>query len=51
VKKKYKLKPLNIQAEQDEVGGTCGANGEKEKRVEVIGRKARWKETTLKTKT
>jgi hypothetical protein len=28
------------------VGGTCGTNGGEEKRVYVIGRKARGKETT-----
>jgi hypothetical protein len=33
------------------VGGTCGTNGGKEERVEVIGRKARGKETTRKTET
>jgi hypothetical protein len=31
------------------VGGTCGMNGEEEERVEVLGRKARGKETTRKT--
>jgi hypothetical protein len=33
------------------VGGTCGRNGVKEEGVEVIGRKARGKETTRKTET
>jgi hypothetical protein len=33
------------------VGGTCGTNGREEKRVQVIGRKARGKETTRKTET
>jgi hypothetical protein len=33
------------------MGGTCGTNGGKEERVYVIGRKARRKETTRKTKT
>jgi hypothetical protein len=33
------------------VGGTCGTNRGEEERVEVIGRKARGKETTRKTKT
>jgi hypothetical protein len=36
---------------EDEVGGTCGTNGREEERVEVIGRKARRKETTRKTET
>jgi hypothetical protein len=31
------------------VGGTYGTNGEEEERVEVIGRKARGKDTTRKT--
>jgi hypothetical protein len=33
------------------VGGTCGTNGGEEERVEIIGRKARRKETTKKTET
>jgi hypothetical protein len=33
------------------VGGTSGTNGREEERVEVIGRKARGKETTRKTET
>jgi hypothetical protein len=33
------------------VGGTCGTNGRELKRVYVIGRKARGKETTRKTET
>jgi hypothetical protein len=33
------------------VGGTCGMNGGEEERVLVIGRKARRKETSRKTKT
>jgi hypothetical protein len=40
---------LNVQAEEDEVGGTCSAN-EGEARLQVIGGKARRKETTGKTK-
>jgi hypothetical protein len=32
------------------VGGTCGTNGGEEERVWVIGRKARSKETTRKTR-
>jgi hypothetical protein len=40
-----------LQVEEDEVGGTCGTNGREEERVEVIGRKARGKETTRKTET
>jgi hypothetical protein len=32
------------------VGGTCGTNGGEEERVEVIGRKARRKEPTRRTK-
>jgi hypothetical protein len=31
------------------VGRTCGMNGGEEERVQVIGRKARGKETTRKT--
>jgi hypothetical protein len=31
------------------VGETCGTNGEEEERVEVVGRKARGKETIRKT--
>jgi hypothetical protein len=42
---------LNDKVEEDEVGGTCGTNGEEEERVWVIGRKARGKETTRKTET
>jgi hypothetical protein len=34
-----------------EMGGTCSTNGGEEDRVEVIGEKARWKETVRKTKT
>jgi hypothetical protein len=30
---------------------TCGTNGGEEERVQIIGRKARGKETTKKTKT
>jgi hypothetical protein len=33
------------------VGGTCGTNGGKEERVEVIDRKARRNENTRKTET
>jgi hypothetical protein len=33
------------------VCGTCGTNGGEEERVEVIGRKAREKETTRKADT
>jgi hypothetical protein len=33
------------------VGGICSTNGGEEERVYVIGRKARGKETTRKTKT
>jgi hypothetical protein len=33
------------------VGGACGTNGGKEKCVQIIGGKARGKETTGKTKT
>jgi hypothetical protein len=33
------------------VSGTCGTNGGAEESVKVIGRKARGKETTRKTKT
>jgi hypothetical protein len=33
------------------VGGTCGTNGGEEEHVSVIGRKARGKETTMKTET
>jgi hypothetical protein len=33
------------------VGGTCGTHGREEERVEVIGKKARRKETTRKIKT
>jgi hypothetical protein len=33
------------------VGGTCGTNGGEKEPVEVIGRKARGKETTRKTET
>jgi hypothetical protein len=40
---------LVIEVEEDEVGGTCGMNGEEEKRVWVIDRKARRKEFTRKT--
>jgi hypothetical protein len=32
------------------VGGTCGTDGGEEERVYVIGKKARGKETTRKTK-
>jgi hypothetical protein len=35
----------------EEVGGTCDTNGKEEERLEVIGRKARRKETTRKTET
>jgi hypothetical protein len=42
---------IRIIKSEDEVGGTCGTNGEEEERVEVIGRKARGKETTRKTET
>jgi hypothetical protein len=33
------------------MGGSCSTNGEEEKGVEVIGGKARGKDTTRKTKT
>jgi hypothetical protein len=33
------------------VGGTCGTKGGEEERVQVIGRKARGKETTRMTET
>jgi hypothetical protein len=33
------------------VGGTCGMNEVEEERVQVVGRKARGKETTRKTET
>jgi hypothetical protein len=41
----------DTQVEEDKMGGTCGTNGREEERVEVIGRKARGKETTRKTET
>jgi hypothetical protein len=40
-----------IKSRRIKVGGTCGTNGGEEERVEVIGRKARGKETTRKTET
>jgi hypothetical protein len=33
------------------MGGACNTNGGEEQRVEVVGRKARGKEATRKTKT
>jgi hypothetical protein len=39
-----------IKLEEDEVGRACGTNGREEERVYVIGRKARGKETTRKTR-
>jgi hypothetical protein len=36
--------------EKVEVGGACSANGGEDEYVEIIGRKARGKETTRKTK-
>jgi hypothetical protein len=36
---------------QDEMGGSCSMYGGEEERVEVIGGKARGKETTRKTMT
>jgi hypothetical protein len=42
---------LNYKVEEDEVGRTYGTNGGEEEHVQVIGRKARGKETIRKTKT
>jgi hypothetical protein len=41
----------NYQVEDDEVVEACSANGGEEVRIYAIGRKAREKETTRKTKT
>jgi hypothetical protein len=43
--------PTDSVSQPGEVGGTCGTNGRKEERLEVIGRTARGKETTRKTET
>jgi hypothetical protein len=37
--------------EEDEMGGACSMNEEEEEHVQVIGGKARAKETIMKTKT
>jgi hypothetical protein len=37
--------------EEDEMGGPCSTNGGEEERVQIIGGKARGRETTRKTKT
>jgi hypothetical protein len=41
----------SYQVEEDEEDGACEANMREDKRVYDIGRKARGKETTRKTKT
>jgi hypothetical protein len=41
---------LNNQVEEDEMGGPCSTNGREEERVQVIGKKARGKETARKAK-
>jgi hypothetical protein len=40
----------NNQVEEDEMGGACSTNGGEEEGVQVIGGKARGKETATKTK-
>jgi hypothetical protein len=42
---------LYYKVEEDEVGWTYGTDGREEKRVYVIDRKARGKDTTRKTET
>jgi hypothetical protein len=42
---------MGMLGEEDEVGGACSANGGEEGRVKVIGRKARGKDATRKTRT
>jgi hypothetical protein len=42
---------IRIKVEVDEMSGSCSTNEREEKRVQVIGGKARGKETTRKTKT
>jgi hypothetical protein len=39
-----------IHNEEDEMGRLCSTNGGEEERIQVIGRKARGKETARKTK-
>jgi hypothetical protein len=43
--------PSIIRVEEDEMGWPSSTNGGEEDRVEIIGGKARGKETTRKTKT
>jgi hypothetical protein len=42
---------MNNQVKEDEMGGPCSTNGGEEERVWIIGGKAKWKDTTRKTKT
>jgi hypothetical protein len=40
-----------MEVEEDEMDVPCSTNGGEEERLEIIGGKARGKETTRKTKT
>jgi hypothetical protein len=42
---------LHNEGKEDEMGGACNTNAGEEKRVWVVGGKARGKEATKKTKT
>jgi hypothetical protein len=42
---------MEIQVEEDEMGGACSTNVREHKRIYVVGGKARGKETIRKTKT
>jgi hypothetical protein len=39
------------EVQEDEMGDACSMNGGEEKRIKVVGGKARGKEATRKTKT
>jgi hypothetical protein len=50
-RRKLHNEELHNQVKEDWMGGACSTNGEEEEHVQVIGGKAKGKETARKTKT